>query len=217
MVESEITADQSSFKTIDISHPVTSDDRWFRPVDIKVGPDGAIYLCDWYDQQVNHYRNHEGQIDTSNGRVYRIKARGAKPAPPFALNKLHSTGLVGLLGHTNKWFRQTALRLLADRKDSSILPQLKRRLAEKSVGQLSLEYLWALHLSGGLDENTALQMLGHPDPFVRLWTARLLCDANRVSPETAEKLAGLAQTETNLESTQSQLSCHYRKFSQAPD
>ena len=52
-------------------------DGWFRPVDIKAGPDGAVYVCDWYDAQVNHYRNHEGKIDPQNGRVYRLRAKGA--------------------------------------------------------------------------------------------------------------------------------------------
>ena len=51
----------SSFKTQDIGHPIKSSDGWFRPVDIKAGPDGAVYVCDWYDAQVNHYRNHEGK------------------------------------------------------------------------------------------------------------------------------------------------------------
>ena len=84
VVLSEITSVSSSFKTHDLSYPVTSDDKWFRPVDIKVGPDGAIYVADWYDRQVNHYRNHEGAIDRSNGRIYRIKAKGAAPTKAFA-------------------------------------------------------------------------------------------------------------------------------------
>ena len=54
--------------------PCRRRDPWFRPVDIKLGPDGALYIADWYDRQVNHYRNHEGQIDPGNGRIYRLKA-----------------------------------------------------------------------------------------------------------------------------------------------
>ena len=61
----------------DIGLAVSTDDSWFRPVDIKLGPDGALYIADWYDRQVNHYRNHEGQIDPGDGRIYRLKARDA--------------------------------------------------------------------------------------------------------------------------------------------
>ena len=59
--------DGSSFQTRDVGLAVSTADPWFRPVDIKLGPDGALYIADWYDRQVNHYRNHEGQIDPATG------------------------------------------------------------------------------------------------------------------------------------------------------
>ncbi len=198
IVESEITPDRSSFRTRDVARPVTSDDRWFRPVDIKVGPDGALYVCDWYDQQVNHYRNHEGKIDTSNGRVYRLRAKGSKPKTTDDLSRLSSTQLLDRLANTNRWMRQTALRLLADRRDASVVPTLTSTL-HKISGQLALETLWALNLSGGLTEAEAIKALDHSDPFVRLWTVRLLGDEQRASPDVTERLAAMAAKEPNLE------------------
>lgn len=198
IVESEVIPDRSSFRHVDLSRPVTSDDRWFRPVDIKVGPEGAIYVCDWYDQQVNHYRNHEGKMDTNNGRIYRLKAKGAKPTQAEDLSQLASAQLVERLAHTNRWVRQTALRLLADRRDGSIIPSLSSAL-QRNSGQNALETLWALNLTGGLTEAEELKLLGHSDPFVRLWTVRLLGDTQRVSPELAGKLTSLAAKEPNLE------------------
>ncbi|MDA1272459.1 MAG: ThuA domain-containing protein [Verrucomicrobia bacterium] len=210
IVLSEITPDQSTFKTKDRGHPVISGDRWFRPVDIKAGPDGAIYFCDWYDQQVNHYRNHEGKIDPRNGRIYRIKAKGSKPQKPADLGNSSTQQLVALLTHKNKWHRQTALRLFADRKDISIVPALAR-LIQESDGQAAIESLWALYLSGGLTEEIALNSLDHPDPFVRLWTVRLLSDEKTVSSRVAAKLIQLARTESHLE-TRSQLACSARRL-----
>src|SRR6185295_13511328 len=88
VVESEISAESSTFRTRDLAYPVTSHDQWFRPVEIKVGPDGAIYVADWYDRQVTHINSQEGAIDKSHGRIYRLKARDAKPLKPFDLAKL---------------------------------------------------------------------------------------------------------------------------------
>jgi putative membrane-bound dehydrogenase-like protein len=210
VVCSAVTPHGSSFQTRDVSKPVTTDDSWFRPVDIKHGPDGALYVADWYDGQINHYRNHEGQIDPSTGRVYRLRAKGARPAPARDLARLSSAELVKLLADDNRWTRQTALRLLGDRKDRTLIPPLRKLLAE-GTGQLALEALWALNLSGGLDEPAARQGLTHADPYVRLWTVRLLGDAGKVSPALAAELERLARTEPHAE-VRSQLACSARRL-----
>jgi putative membrane-bound dehydrogenase-like protein len=210
LVCSEIVPDGSSFRTRDLSRPVSTDDSWFRPVDIKHGPDGALYVADWYDGQINHYRNHEGQLDPSTGRIYRLKAKGAKPAPPRDLARLSSMELVRLLTEDNRWTRQTALRLLGDRKDRALIPVLKKML-KKTTGQAALEALWALNLSGGLDEAAARQGLAHGDPYVRLWTVRLLGDRGEVAPPLAAELARLAEVEAHPE-VRSQLACSARRL-----
>lgn len=78
IVCSELIPDGSTFRTRDISRPIHSDDEWFRPVHITTGPDGNLYIADWYDKQVNHYRNHEGQMDHKGGRIYRVRARESR-------------------------------------------------------------------------------------------------------------------------------------------
>ncbi len=210
VVESDIEPDGSTFQTRDLGHPVTTSDQWFKPVDIKVGPDGAIYVADWYDGQVNHWLNAQGHIDKSNGRIYRLKAKDAKPIKPFDLAKLSTSELVDLLDHTNKWFRQEALQLIGDRKDSSVIPRLREQI-ENSTGQIALESLWALNLSGGFDDEFALKTLDHPDPFVRSWTVRLLCDQQNVSTAVAQKLIVLAAEEPNVE-VRAQLACSAKRL-----
>jgi putative heme-binding domain-containing protein len=213
VVMSEVQPDGSSFRTRDVGLAVSSSDLRFRPVDIKLGPDGALYIADWYDSQVNHYRNHEGQIDPASGRIYRLRARqGPEPRRSGDLASLETRRLIELLADPNKWTRQTVLRLIADRKDATIAPALKRRLLEEGVpGQLALESLWALNLVGGLDEETASRTLDHADPYVRLWTARLVCDGPRVSPTLAAALARRAAIEPNIE-VRSQLACSARRL-----
>ena len=210
VVMSEVKRDGSSFRTQDVGHPVTTPDKWFRPVDIKLGPDGGVYVADWYDGQTSHIRNQEGQIDKTNGRVYRLTAKGAKPIAPFDLSKKSTRELVELLGDPNRWTRQTALRLIGDRKDGSIASVIVQKVRE-GTGQVALESLWALNLSGGLDEPTSLEFLDHSDPYVRLWTVRLLCDPGHVSAYVASKLADRAKSEADVEA-RSQLACSARRL-----
>src|SRR5262249_19822918 len=70
---------------------------------------------------------------------------------------------------------------------------------------------WALYQIGGLKEDVALQQLDHPNPYVRLWTVRLLCDEKTVSSPIARKLTELAEKESNQE-VRSQLAPSIRRL-----
>ncbi len=198
VVMSDVMREGSSFKTKDIGYAVTTTDKYFKPVDIKLGPDGAIYIADWYDRQVTHIRNYEGQIDKSNGRVYRLKPKGKPLRRAPNLARVPVERLIEILQHPNRTIRQSALRMLADKRDASLGGILKSICLEEE-GRVRLEALWALNLSGGLDDATALQFLDHPDPAVRAWTVRLKGDNAPVTHALAEKMARLAQTESNVE------------------
>ena len=213
VVMSDISPKGSTFETKDIGHPITSKDEWFKPVDIKVGPDGGIYVADWYDGQVSHLRNSVGVIDKTNGRVYRLRGLDTKPAGRFDLAKLSTPDLIKHLSDSNEWFRQATLRVLADRKDPAAVPILLESL-RKTTGQTALESLWALNLSGGLDESRILEFLEHAEPYVRLWTARLACDFKQVTPSVAAALANRAKVETNVEA-RAQLACSARRLNAA--
>lgn len=210
VVMSAVEPDGSSVRTHDIGHAVTSDDPWFRPVDITLGPDGNLYFADWYDRQVNHYRNHEGQIDPGSGRIYRLSAKGSKPSRATDLGKLRSSELVDRLRSPNRTIRQMALRLIGDREERSLTPELRRRVLDGN-GQSALESLWALYQVGGLDVATALATLEHANPDVRLWTARLACDDGKASPALASKLAARAAIEPSVD-VRSQLACSARRL-----
>ncbi len=219
IVESEVTPLGSTFQTVDLQRPVTSHDPWFRPVDIKTGPDGAIYICDWYVKELAHSRTYDAlqiaPIDLARGRIYRLRAKDSRPAGAVDLSRLEKSQLVQGLRNENKWVRQTVQRLLADRRDAEIVPGLRRQL-DAEQGRHALELLWALHGSGGLDDAAALQLLDHRDPFVRLWTARLMGDASRVSPELARKLVQVAEREPNVE-VRAQLACTAKRLPAVDD
>lgn len=204
VVMSEFTPYQSSFETRDISRVVKTNDQWFRPVDIKAGPDGCIYVADMYEQRIDHSSHYAGRIDRTNGRIYRLRPKQLPGVSPFDYASVNSSALHAMLAHHGKWHRQTIQRVLADRAASGEKSQpvdwLLNR-AKSAGGQNAIESLWALHISGELLENTdsVSAMLAHEDQYVRAWTVRLLCDHYEVPPAIARALADLAAQEPYVE------------------
>ncbi|WP_152050982.1 PVC-type heme-binding CxxCH protein [Tautonia marina] len=220
IVMSDVTPNGSTFQSKDLDRPLTTEDPWFRPVAITLGPDGALYISDMYEQRIDHSSHYAGRVDKTNGRVYRLRAADAppgrfpgeiEPRVPFNLAELSGEELIGVLDHPNRWFRREALRLLGDRRDESLIPGLRSQLREGGAEDRSLELLWALNLCGGLDESTGIALIDHPDPYVRAWTVRLMCDDFEVGDDLANALADLASREPYVE-VRSQLACSARRL-----
>lgn len=204
----------SSFINIDKEKIIQTDDRWFRPVDLTSGPDGAVYVADWYDSRISHVDPRD-TWNKNTGRIYRLRGKNSKAGyPAFDLNKYSIDQLIGLMSDKNIWFRQQALRQFSERKDISVVSKLLPLLQSKD-GQLALEALWAIHLSGGFNESMALIGLHHNDPFVRMWSVRLIGDSNIISHNLSIELAILAAAETNPE-VRSQLAATVKRLP-APD
>ena len=200
VVMSDVRPFQSSFETEDIERVVKTDDPWFRPVDIKVGPDGCIYVADMYEQRIDHSSHYAGRVDRTTGRVYRLKPTGKLSAVANAhpLANASNDMLLDELKSPIRERRQTALRLIGDRHDMSLVPSLKQML-QSADSQTQLEALWALYQSGGLSDAEAIQLMDHVDPFVRAWTVRLVCDERNVSESVAARLFALCANEPYLE------------------
>lgn len=188
----------STFSNIDEEKIVQTPDKWFRPVDIVSGPDGGVYIADWYDSRLSHVDPRD-TWNKNTGRVYRLRNKNVKEVyPSFDLYTYSDDQLIGLLSNKNIWYRQQALRIIGDKKDLRFVPKLLP-LLKGSNGQLALEALWAINLSGGFDDIIAETGLHHSDPFVRMWSVRLLGDANHVSGHISAMLADLSLKETHAE------------------
>lgn len=189
----------STFKNIDEEKIMQTSDHWFRPVDVVSGPDGNIYIADWYDSRISHIDPRD-TWDKSSGRIYRIRRAGSNGqwAGKFDLNKLSSQELVKMLSDNNIWFRQQALNFLGDRKDSSLNPSLLQMLQE-SDGDKALHALWAINLSNGFTDSVASMALRHNDPFVRMWAVRLIGDENNPSGFINNSLIQMTAAETHPE------------------
>jgi putative membrane-bound dehydrogenase-like protein len=226
----------SSFTTRFGGDFLVAHDTWFRPVDLLTGPDGALYIADWYDKRASHL-DPVDNWDRTNGRIYKVEARRAakkgtgplssRVPSPFSdlarrpLGTWSSQELVGLLGHPNDWYSQEARRILGERRDPTVLPGLRRTVLQKR-DHLALEALWALYVSGGFDDALAEQLLDHPNEDVRAWTVRFLGDApltppfsrggkGGVAPALQQRLVALARSERSP-AVRSQLACSCKRL-----
>ncbi len=163
---------------------LASTDERFRPVNARVGPDGALYIADFYHGIIEHVifmvpwlakQIKERHLDEGNdlGRIWRVVAEdrplGRKPPK---LSTATAAELVKTLAHPNGWHRITAQRLLVERNDTSTLPAL--RDAVKSAEPLAqLHALWTLDGLGTLDAATRLAALKSADERVRAAAIRL--------------------------------------------
>lgn len=197
--------DGSTYLTHDVEKVVKTSDSWFRPVEIKVGPDGGVYIADWYDTRLTHVDPRDNW-DRSNGRIYRLTSHAAPRIAPFNMREWPTTQLVDTLAHPNKWFRQTALRLIRERQDASIKGLLLRRLADPGA-ENPVEYLWALAAIEKLSEPLIERLVMHTDPAVRAWTVRLAGDDGLDSPAILQ----LASRETDPQ-VRSQLLCSFKRM-----
>jgi putative membrane-bound dehydrogenase-like protein len=210
VVRSEVSPDQSSIRTKDLDYALTSKDAWCRPVDIQFGPDGALYVCDLYEQRIDHASHYQGRVDRDRGRIWRIKGKARTPLAPIDLSKASTTELIDLLQDPNRWYRQTALLVLSWKQPEAAVPELIRRLSA-ATNDSAVTLLWAVYQLGGLKEDIAVQMLGHPNPYVRLWAARVVCDEKTISSQVAARFAELAAREENVE-VRSQLASSIRRL-----
>ena len=202
---SERLPDGSTYRTVDQPNFIETSDRWFRPVYAGVGPEGAVYLADWYDTRLSHVSPVDDWHKTS-GRIYRVVPEG-KPAvyDKGDLHKCSMAELVDCLTHPNKWIRQRASLEIGWRGDSSAVESL-----EQLVDEGSLEALWAINGLGLLDHSRAGQWFESSDPDIRRWVVRLLGDRHESHPT----LASLATIEPNVQ-VRSQLAATAKRLSPA--
>ncbi len=167
---------------------LTCDDPYFRPVHLRWGPDGSLYVLDWYDRQICHNTD-EAVWDKRLGRIYKV-------IPPERPATERDASIEQLLVSEYVWHWRLALRLIAERRASVPRSTLVRML-DTAAEPMALRALWALHLSGGLTEADLRRLLADPRSELRRWAVRLLSEPQyrgRVD-EFADELLRLAARE----------------------
>jgi putative membrane-bound dehydrogenase-like protein len=158
---------------------LASTDPWFRPVSLYVGPDGALFVLDFYRPLIEHpeWTASDRHADSpalyegrDRGRIYRVSPEGvtldAWPRPG-ELGRAADAALVERLGHRNAWHRRTAQRLLVDRKSADSVPLLQRAVRDRPSALARVHALWTLDGLERLDADLVALALADPEPGVR--------------------------------------------------
>ncbi len=169
---------------------LASSDEWFSPVHAEVGPDGAVWVADWYNFIIQHnptprgFENGKGNAyinplrDRGHGRIYRVVYKGAKPYQPIQLDQNDTAGLLEGLKSDNMFWRTTAQRLIVESGNKSLIPELYSIINDRSVDEIGLNSpavhaLWTLHGLGAFEGTSreAIEVvtgaLTHPAEGVR--------------------------------------------------
>jgi putative heme-binding domain-containing protein len=157
---------------------VLSEDPWFRPVDVKLGPDGALYIADFYNSIIGHYEvplNHPKR-DRIRGRIWRITYEG-KHNELKDLTSASLEDLVSSLDHDNLVVRFAAADQLSERIGQPAIDPLTTLINNKDVSAREyIHSLWVLHRLGALKDDLIKRSAVHEDPVVRTHTMRVLLE-----------------------------------------
>ncbi len=188
---------------------LTCDDQWFRPVDLKLGPDGALYVADFYNRIIGHYEvplTHPGR-DHTHGRIWRIvwvgtkeKVAGdAKGTVPFSsadsgkrdspripnLAEMSAEQLIERLGDPNLTVRTLATHELVDRIGKPAIGPLTKVMNDaKSSPWQRAHGLWVLQRLGALSDELVEKLAGDPDRLVRVHLVQALAERPDWNKET---------------------------------
>ncbi len=162
-----------------------ANDAWFMPVVQKTGPDGSLYVLDWYDryhcyQDANRDPN---GIDRLKGRLYRVRYQDTPRAPKFDLASETDDQLIARLSSPNIFYRETAQRLLRERDHPDASRKLQALiLDEKASRKGRMHALWTLIGTGRLEPGFHKRLLDDRDPTIRAWAVRAAGNFRKVDP-----------------------------------
>jgi putative membrane-bound dehydrogenase-like protein len=180
-------------------HFLTSTDYWFKPIHSRVGPDGALYVVDFYNQIAVHNdtrgtphgaRNAATRPDRDHHftRLYRIQHKQAEQLPAFALNSKNASQLVTMLDHPNGWVRASANRLLSEGAGESESGLLRDKATQGRTAYGRMQALWVLHNLDLLDPELLLAAARDPDAVVRKNAMRVAAERDNSANEPPAEL-----------------------------
>jgi putative membrane-bound dehydrogenase-like protein len=186
---------------------INFNDSWSQIINLESGPDGGVYMIDWYDKNQCHHTDPNGH-DRSNGRIFKVTYPAApKPTHTFPkeLAKASDEELLNLQIQSwnehakDNWWARHARRLLRERAASHTLKlDVNKRAAELRRGSKlnedqDLRLLWATHAAAGTSEASALNLMKSDHEYVRAWAIQLVCEENKPTAALLSQFAKMAR------------------------
>ena len=184
---------------------LTSSEQWFRPVNLTIGPDGALYVVDMYRDIIEDYSaipRHLQQVyvksliaGADRGRIWRIVPDGRLPVAKVQMNRASAAELVEDLASPNAWWRKTAQRLLVQRGDTSVTRALEQLATQGTTPQARLHAPHTLAGLGTLQPAVIKRAMNDSHFAVRVHALRLAEDCLEQNTELVDAVLGLADDE----------------------
>lgn len=168
-------------------------DDWFRPVNLEMGPDGCLYIADWYNKIIGHneVRTDHPDRDRTHGRIWRIRHKSQKP---FAIPNVGSAKTSALIQHLTKgrtlWEKRAAWHQIVDRKATELIPELKK-IAQDSATPKDVKILamWSLEGLRKFDEALIASLIASEDGDIRREAIRSLATYKAPAATVAKLIA----------------------------
>ena len=168
-----------------------ANDSWSQILYLTYGPDGNVYMIDWYDAQQCHHRSTDIH-DRGNGRIFKV-SYGKNDPVSVDLQKLSGAELVKLLENENDWYPRHARRILQERgPNSDLIKPLDDLAFNHADDTRRLRGLWALHSIEGLDETRLLRAMNDSSPYVRGWAIQLATEQGTLTDSVVKKFIELS-------------------------
>ena len=194
-----LTEEASGFRADEQEDLIWTDHYAFRPVDVNVGPDGALYFADWYNPIIQHgevdFR--DPRRDHRHGRIWRVTAKDRPPVMPPTLHEVSVEALLDALRLPEDWTRRQAKRLLRERGAAAVRPALDAwvRALDRNAPNAShdlLEALWTYQAVGIVESSLLREVLTADDHRARAAAVRVLFHWHAQVDDTAALLARAA-------------------------
>ncbi len=174
------------FSTELLPNLIETKNNVFRPIEVRVGPDGALYVVDWYNPIIGHYQasyRHPDR-DKEHGRIWRVTAKGRPLVRPASLAEATVSDLLGQLDSRERWAASQAKRLLFEKDSAEVVRALDLWVTTLKAGDPKDEYrrLQALSLYEAHETPRPpllKSLLRSPDPKVRAYATRALSTWSR--------------------------------------
>ncbi|WP_298859375.1 PVC-type heme-binding CxxCH protein, partial [uncultured Gimesia sp.] len=175
---------------------LSSSDSWFRPVDIQLGPDGALYIADFYNKIIGHYEvplDHPGR-DRFRGRIWRIVRKG-KDHKHVDYSKLRLPELIELLGSPNLTRRMLITDYLSDQRSLDVAGPLQQAVINAKQPTIVVHALWVLFRLNALTDDLISQGLSSSSELVRIHSAKILAEQKPWDEQNRQQVVNALQDE----------------------